>query len=96
MAVSELKSDHQAQIDRILGMFTAGWTNRQITDQLNSEAELTPRGKRFTTNHVHSMIKKGMRRRDRIAEIGTILNLKVWVAPRSNAIAHDQAQRVLN
>jgi hypothetical protein len=61
-------------------MHSDGLTNRMITDQLLSEGVLTPRGKTFTTNHVHSIVKKGLRRGERVGEIGTISNLKVWVS----------------
>ena len=83
LAVSPLKSGHQTLIDRIIGMHSDGLTNRMITDQLLSEGVLTPRGKTFTTNHVHSIVKKGLRRGERVGEIGTISNLKVWVAAAS-------------
>jgi hypothetical protein len=79
LAVSPLKSGHQSLIDRIIAMHSDGLSNRMIMDQLNSEGVLTPRGKAFTTNHVYSIVKKGLRRGERIGEIGTISNLKVWI-----------------
>lgn len=94
MAVSPLKSGHQSLIDRIIGMHSGGLTNRAITDQLNSEGVLTPRGKTFTTNHVFSIVKKGLRRGERVGEIGTISNLKVWVAAASNVVMNDPQQQV--
>jgi hypothetical protein len=86
LAVSPLKSGHQSLIDRIIGMNSDGLTNRMITVQLNSEGVLTPRGKTFTTNHVLSIVKKGLRRGERVGEIGIISNLKVWIAAGSNVV----------
>jgi hypothetical protein len=82
LAVSELKPTHQALIDRIVQLHEDGISNRQITNLLNLEATLTPRGKIFTTNHVLSMVKKGLRRRERIYEVGTIENLEIRMTAR--------------
>jgi len=75
-------------------MNSDGLTNRMITDQLNSEGVLTPRGKTFTTNHVLSIVKKGLRRGERVGEMGTISNLKVWIAAASDVVMNDPQQQI--
>jgi hypothetical protein len=91
LAVYPLSHAHQAQIDRVIAMHLDGLTNRLITDQLKAEGVLTPRGKIFTTNHVFSMVKKGIRRSKKVGEIGTISNLQIAVVDKSH---NPQARKI--
>ena len=75
-----LNPDHQALIDRILGLQNDGLNCRQIADYLNDEGVTSWTGKRFYPELVFGVIRKAKLNSERIAD--GVVDVRCELAPR--------------
>ena len=72
-----LNPDHQALIDRIMGLHEKGWIPKRISEHLNALGVTSWTGKRFYPELVFGIIRKARLKKDRLVQARQIEELKV-------------------
>jgi hypothetical protein len=79
-----LNSDHQALIDRIIGLHAKGWIPKRISEHLNALGVNSWSGKQFYPELVFGIIRKARLRAIRGDSSTNIQNIKVELSRTEN------------
>ena len=73
-----INPDHQALIDRIMGLHEKGWIPKKIAEHLNALGVNSWSGKQFYPELVFGVIRKARLKKERLAQVKELHSLRIF------------------